>query len=159
MELTRRDTLKYGAAAAAMFALPEWAVPALAQGEVDVPFTDYPDTFAANPANGERRFSDRLAANFTHPRNWVDDAVGDGTVTLVGQQFVDASGVWLTEFFNRSVKHVWKRDGKEIRRANQPLRGKRWRTSSRYTGISAGSYVVEVMAGEKKLGEVAFKVQ
>ena len=30
MELTRRDTLKYGAAAAALFALPEWAVPALA---------------------------------------------------------------------------------------------------------------------------------
>ena len=58
MDLTRRDTLKYGAAAAALFALPEWAVPALAEGEVDVPFTDYPDTFAANPANGERRFLD-----------------------------------------------------------------------------------------------------
>ena len=36
MELTRRDTLKYGAAAAALFALPDWAVPALAAGEVDV---------------------------------------------------------------------------------------------------------------------------
>ena len=57
-EFTRRDTLKYGAAAAALFALPEWAVPALAQGEVDVAFTDYPDTFAASPANGERRFLD-----------------------------------------------------------------------------------------------------
>ena len=56
MELTRRDTLKYGAATAALFALPEWAVPALAAGEVDVPFTDYPDTFTASPANGERRF-------------------------------------------------------------------------------------------------------
>ena len=58
MDLTRRDTLKYGAAAGALFALPEWAVPVLAAGEVDVPFTDYPDTFAANPANGERRFLD-----------------------------------------------------------------------------------------------------
>lgn len=57
-EFTRRDTLKYGAAAAALFALPEWAVPALAQGEVDVAFTDYPDTFTASPANGERRFLD-----------------------------------------------------------------------------------------------------
>jgi len=57
-DLTRRDTLKYGAAAAALFALPEWAVPALAQGETDVAFTDYPDTFAATPANGERRFLD-----------------------------------------------------------------------------------------------------
>jgi len=57
-ELTRRDTLKYGAAMAAIFALPEWAGPALAQGEVDVAFTDYPDTFTASPANGERRFLD-----------------------------------------------------------------------------------------------------
>jgi DMSO/TMAO reductase YedYZ molybdopterin-dependent catalytic subunit len=38
--------------------LPEWALPALAEGEVDVAFTDYPDTFAATPANGERRFLD-----------------------------------------------------------------------------------------------------
>ena len=58
MDLTRRDTLKYGAAAAALFALPEWAVPVLAAGEVDVAFTDYPDSFAASPANGERRFLD-----------------------------------------------------------------------------------------------------
>jgi DMSO/TMAO reductase YedYZ molybdopterin-dependent catalytic subunit len=57
-EFTRRDTLKYGAATAALFALPEWAIPALAQGEVDVAFTDYPDTFTASPANGERRFLD-----------------------------------------------------------------------------------------------------
>jgi DMSO/TMAO reductase YedYZ molybdopterin-dependent catalytic subunit len=57
-ELTRRDTLKYGAAAAALFALPDWAVPALAQGEVDVAFTDYPESFVASPANGERRFLD-----------------------------------------------------------------------------------------------------
>src|SRR4030095_8870135 len=57
-ELTRRDTLKYGAAMAALLALPEWAVPALAQGETDVAFTDYPDTFTASPPNGERRFLD-----------------------------------------------------------------------------------------------------
>ena len=57
-ELTRRDTLKYGAAAAALFALPDWAVPALAQGEVDVAFTDYPDTFTASPPDGARRFLD-----------------------------------------------------------------------------------------------------
>jgi hypothetical protein len=61
-------------------------------------------------ANGERRLSNRLATNFVHPRDWVDARVGDGTVTIVGQQFVDASGVWLTEFFNHSVKHVWSVD-------------------------------------------------
>jgi DMSO/TMAO reductase YedYZ molybdopterin-dependent catalytic subunit len=56
--LTRRDTLKRGAAAAAVLAFPDWAMPALAQGEVDVAFTDYADSFVANPANGERRFLD-----------------------------------------------------------------------------------------------------
>jgi DMSO/TMAO reductase YedYZ molybdopterin-dependent catalytic subunit len=56
--LTRRETLKRGAAAATLLALPEWALPALAAGEVDVAFTDYPDSFAASPANGERRFLD-----------------------------------------------------------------------------------------------------
>jgi len=57
--MTRRDTLKRGAAAAALLALvPEWAVPALAQGEVDVPFTDIPATFNPAPANGARRMLD-----------------------------------------------------------------------------------------------------
>ena len=55
-EFTRRDTLRYGAAAAALFALPDWAVPALAQGEVDVAFTDYPDELhgVANPTANNR---------------------------------------------------------------------------------------------------------
>jgi hypothetical protein len=61
-------------------------------------------------ANGERRFSDQLAANFAPDREWVDDAVGDGTATIVGQQHVDATAIWLTEFFNRSVKQVWSVD-------------------------------------------------
>ena len=57
--MTRRETLKRGAAAAALLALvPEWAVPALAQGEVDVPFTDIPATFNPAPANGARRMLD-----------------------------------------------------------------------------------------------------
>jgi DMSO/TMAO reductase YedYZ molybdopterin-dependent catalytic subunit len=56
--LTRRETLKRGALAAGLLALPEWALPALAEGEVDVAFTDYPDSFVASPANGERRMLD-----------------------------------------------------------------------------------------------------
>ena len=57
--MTRRETLRRGAAAAALLALvPEWALPALAQGEVDVPFTDVPATFNPSPANGARRMLD-----------------------------------------------------------------------------------------------------
>jgi DMSO/TMAO reductase YedYZ molybdopterin-dependent catalytic subunit len=46
---TRRDLLKGGLAVAGLgvLGMPEFALPALAQGEVLVPFTDLPDTFPA----------------------------------------------------------------------------------------------------------------
>ena len=45
----RRDMLKGGLAVAGlgMLGMPEWVLPALAQGEVLVPFTDLPETFPA----------------------------------------------------------------------------------------------------------------
>jgi DMSO/TMAO reductase YedYZ molybdopterin-dependent catalytic subunit len=59
VEMTRRQTLKRGLAAAGALALvPEWALPALAQGETDVPFTDVPATFNFSPPNGNNRFLD-----------------------------------------------------------------------------------------------------
>ena len=57
--MTRRETLRRGLAAVGVLALvPEWALPGLAQGEVDVPFTDVPATFNFSPADGARRFLD-----------------------------------------------------------------------------------------------------
>jgi DMSO/TMAO reductase YedYZ molybdopterin-dependent catalytic subunit len=56
--MTRRETLKRGLVAAGVLALPDWLVPALAQGEVDVPFTDIPATFNPTPANGNTRMLD-----------------------------------------------------------------------------------------------------
>ncbi len=48
--ITRRDTLRGGLAAiSAMALVPEWGFPALADDEIDVPFTDIPKTF--NPSN------------------------------------------------------------------------------------------------------------
>src|SRR5262245_37771864 len=46
---TRRDIIKGSLAVAGLgaFGFPEWALPALAQGEVLVPFTDLPETFPA----------------------------------------------------------------------------------------------------------------
>jgi DMSO/TMAO reductase YedYZ molybdopterin-dependent catalytic subunit len=57
-EMTRRDTLRLGMAAAGLTLVPEWALPARAQGEVDVPFTDFPATFVTGPADGARRVLD-----------------------------------------------------------------------------------------------------
>ncbi len=57
--MTRRETLKRGLIAASALALvPEWAWPALAQGEVDVPFTDIPATFNPINPNGVNRLLD-----------------------------------------------------------------------------------------------------
>jgi DMSO/TMAO reductase YedYZ molybdopterin-dependent catalytic subunit len=51
-QMTRRETFRRGLAATSVLALlPDWAMPALAQDEVDVPFTDIPKNFnpGANP--------------------------------------------------------------------------------------------------------------
>jgi len=58
-KMTRRETLKRGLVAAGALALvPGWALPALAQGDVDVPFTDVPATFNFSPPGGNNRFLD-----------------------------------------------------------------------------------------------------
>src|SRR3954467_5396829 len=58
---TRRDMLKRGLALAGMtaFALPEWALPVLAQGETVVPFTDLPANTNFAPAADRRSFDIR----------------------------------------------------------------------------------------------------
>jgi DMSO/TMAO reductase YedYZ molybdopterin-dependent catalytic subunit len=50
--MTRRDLLRSGVAAAALgtLGIPDWAVPALAQDEALVPFTDIPPTFSTAPS-------------------------------------------------------------------------------------------------------------
>jgi DMSO/TMAO reductase YedYZ molybdopterin-dependent catalytic subunit len=51
-QMTRRETFRRGLAATSVLALlPDWAMPALAQDEADVPFTDIPKNFnpGANP--------------------------------------------------------------------------------------------------------------
>lgn len=60
--MTRRETLetlKRGLAAAGVLALvPEWAVPAQAADETDVPFTDIPKTFNPSAPNAQARVLD-----------------------------------------------------------------------------------------------------
>ena len=52
--ITRRETFRRGLAATSLFGLAsEWAMPALAQGETVVPFTDFPANF--NPTPGPDR--------------------------------------------------------------------------------------------------------
>jgi DMSO/TMAO reductase YedYZ molybdopterin-dependent catalytic subunit len=58
-QMTRRETLIRGLAATSMLSLvPDWAMPALAQGENDVPFTDIPKNFNPAPPGSATRLLD-----------------------------------------------------------------------------------------------------
>ena len=69
-QTTRRDMLKGSLALAGLsvLALPEWALPALAQGETVVPFTDWPENFNPTPAPDRRLFDTRtIEGPYTAP--------------------------------------------------------------------------------------------
>jgi hypothetical protein len=62
-------------------------------------------------AEGERRLSEQVNGNLPRPYDWVEEATGGGSVVVVGQQIKDPTGIWLTEFFNPSVRKMWSLDG------------------------------------------------
>jgi DMSO/TMAO reductase YedYZ molybdopterin-dependent catalytic subunit len=68
---TRRDVLKGGLAMAGlgMIGLPEWVLPALAQGETLVPFADWPENFNPNPAPDRRLFNTQTISSPFTPKD------------------------------------------------------------------------------------------
>jgi hypothetical protein len=62
-------------------------------------------------AEGERLFSEQIDRNLPRPYDWVEEATGGESVVVLGQQISDATGIWLTEFFNPSVRKMWSLDG------------------------------------------------
>ncbi|MFL5927348.1 MAG: hypothetical protein ACJ77E_10475 [Gaiellaceae bacterium] len=64
-------------------------------------------TSARGAAQGARQ----LASNLPQPFDWVDQATGGSGVTYLGQQVGNDIGLALTEFWNRSIKHIWTLDG------------------------------------------------
>jgi DMSO/TMAO reductase YedYZ molybdopterin-dependent catalytic subunit len=68
--ISRRETLHKGLSWAGLLGLSDWALPLLAQGETDVPFTDYPPTFNAGGNGSPRRtFDIRTIDGFTVPKD------------------------------------------------------------------------------------------
>jgi DMSO/TMAO reductase YedYZ molybdopterin-dependent catalytic subunit len=69
-QITRRETLRRALAAASVLALaPDWATPALAEGESDVPFTDIPADFPGDPNAPTRRFDIRKIDGMLTPKD------------------------------------------------------------------------------------------
>jgi len=66
-------------------------------------------------AEGERIFSEQIDRNLPKPYDWVEEATDGGSVVVVGQQISDPTGLWLTEFFNPSVRKMWSLDGSAIK--------------------------------------------
>src|ERR1700704_1033512 len=67
--VSRRKILKGGRAAVglASLSLPIWTLPALAQGEMPVPFLDFPPTFNPKPGGGRQFLDTRTIDNFITP--------------------------------------------------------------------------------------------
>ena len=68
-EMNRRDVMKTGLAMAALGAASsfDWVLPALAQGETVVPFTEFPPTFNPSPAVDRRLFDTRTLSGAYTP--------------------------------------------------------------------------------------------
>ncbi|MGH3137009.1 MAG: hypothetical protein ACRDPV_11020 [Gaiellaceae bacterium] len=66
-------------------------------------------------AEGERTLSRQVAKNLPKPYDWVEQATGGGSVVVLGQQISDPTNIWLTEFFNPSVRKMWSLDGTALR--------------------------------------------
>ncbi len=89
-EITRREILRAGLAAASLLAIgvPEWAIPALAQGETLVPFTDIPENFNPGDPNSPVRIYDIRKITTENPLTPRDEFFSIGHY---GQPEIDAS--------------------------------------------------------------------
>jgi len=93
--------------------------------------------------------------------------VGTGVAQheIVGEaaSFPAGTTVWVwSKVLNGegNVKHVWKRDGKEVWTATLPVGSKQWATSSRRAIPTAGSWTVDVQTeAGVALGRASFTVQ
>ena len=77
--------------------------------------------------------------------------------------FTAGTKVWvwsrITGAAGTTVKHVWKKDDKQIWAASLKIGGPKWTTSSRRQ-LKAGSYSVDVVGADgTTLGTVSFTVQ
>lgn len=61
-------------------------------------------------SNSVNVFAKNLLANFPSPPTWLDDASGGKPTVYLGQRITNPQGIWLMEFWNRSLEHVWSLD-------------------------------------------------
>jgi hypothetical protein len=62
-------------------------------------------------ASASNSFSRTFIRNLPTPLDWVDRGSGGEPTLYLGQKIADANGLWLHEFWNRSIKRVYSLDG------------------------------------------------
>ena len=60
---------------------------------------------------GSRSNADQFLRSFPDPVDWLDRATGGQPTLYLGQRVFDANGLWMLEFWNRSLRYVWSLDG------------------------------------------------
>jgi len=84
---------------------------------------------------------------------------------IVGEatSFPAGTTVWVWSLVTNgegAVKHVWKRDGKDVWTATLKVGSKKWSTQSRRTIPKPGAWEVDVQTADgTSLGTVAFKIE
>lgn len=105
------------------------------------------------PKDASRASADVKAGTGVEKHAIVGEAASfpAGTTVWVWSQITGGEG---------NIKHVWKRDGKEVWSAALPVGSARWATSSRRTIPAAGSWQVDVTSeAGQQLGTVSFTIQ
>jgi hypothetical protein len=62
-------------------------------------------------ARGSEHQAKQLISHLPRPLDWVDETTARGGTTYLGQQIGTDPGLWLIEFWNPSLKHVYSLDG------------------------------------------------
>lgn len=62
-------------------------------------------------ASASNDFSRQFLTRIPDPPDWIDQQTGRSPTLYLGQRIVDPNNLWLTEFWNRSLKYTWSLDG------------------------------------------------
>lgn len=87
--------------------LRAWQAAAAAAGLVAVAWAL---TGEITSVRGSNASANQLVANLPKPLDWVDVAANRAPVTFFGENIGDANGLWLLEFWNKSIVHDWTLD-------------------------------------------------
>jgi len=82
----------------------------LAAGAAALVATAWALTGEITSARGSNASASALVAHLPKPLDWVDLAANREPVTFFGENIGDANGLWLLEFWNKSIVHDWTLD-------------------------------------------------